>query len=137
LILLPFTPIYSTSKSAVSALTEVLHFQLTQMGAKIRASVLYPGPNVVATNIFTASRNRSAEYTREAPQAMPPITLDGLKDMFGGTLEVTQPEEVAAYALDGIRRGAFFLLPPSERTDNGVRRRMESILTRQDPQPSL
>jgi NAD(P)-dependent dehydrogenase (short-subunit alcohol dehydrogenase family) len=135
LILLPFTPIYSTSKSAVSALTEVLHFQLTQMGAKIRASVLYPGPNVVATNIFTASRNRPAEHTREVPQATPPITLDVLKDMFGGKLDVTQPEEVAAYALEGIRRNAFFLLPPNERTDVGVRRRMESILARQDPQP--
>jgi NAD(P)-dependent dehydrogenase (short-subunit alcohol dehydrogenase family) len=135
LILLPFTPIYSTSKSAVSTLTEVLHFQLTQMGAKIRASVLYPGPNVVATNIFTASRNRPAEYAREAPQAMPPITLDVLRDMFGGKLEITKPEEVAAYALDGIRRDAFFLLPPNERTDAGVRQRMECILTRQDPRP--
>jgi len=135
LILLPFTPIYSTSKSAVSAFTEVLHFQLSQMGAKIRASVLYPGPNVVATNIFTASRNRSTEYAREVPQATPPITLDVLKEMFGGKLEITQPEKVAEYALEGILRDAFFLLPPSERIDQGVRRRAESILKRENPQP--
>ncbi len=135
LILLPFTPIYSTSKSAVSALTEVLHFQLSQTGAKIRASVLYPGPNVVATNIFTASRNRSAEYTREVPQAMPPITLEGLREMLGGKLEVTQPADVAEYALEGIRNDAFFLLPPNERTDAGIRQRADAMLRRSDPQP--
>jgi NAD(P)-dependent dehydrogenase (short-subunit alcohol dehydrogenase family) len=135
LILLPFTPIYSTSKSAVSALTEVLHFQLSQLGAKIRASVLYPGPNVVATNIFTASRNRSADYTREVPQATPPITLDGLREMFGGKLEVTQPADVAEYAIEGIRADAFFLLPPNERTDEGVRQRADAVLRRRDPQP--
>jgi short-subunit dehydrogenase len=135
LILLPFTPIYSTSKSAVSALTEVLHYQLSQMGAKVHASVLYPGPNVVATNIFTASRNRLAEYTRETPQATPPITLEVLKEMFGGKLEITQPQEVAAYALEGIRRDAFFLLPPNQRTDDGVRQRAETILKRENPQP--
>jgi len=135
LILLPFTPIYSTSKSAVSALTEVLHFQLSQMGAKIRASVLYPGPNVVATNIFTASRNRSAEYAREVPQATPPITLEGLREMFGGKLAVTQPAEVAEYAIEGIRNNAFFLLPPNERTDAGIRQRADAILQRLDPQP--
>ena len=135
LILLPFTPIYSTSKSAVSALTEVLHFQLSQMGAKIRASVLYPGPNVVATNIFTAVRNRSAEYTREIPQATPPITLEGLREMFGGKLEITQPAEVAEYAMEGIRSDRFFLLPPNERTDEGIRQRADAILRRCDPQP--
>jgi NAD(P)-dependent dehydrogenase (short-subunit alcohol dehydrogenase family) len=135
LILLPFTPIYSTSKSAVSALTEVLHFQLSQMGAKIRASVLYPGPHVVATNIFTASRNRSTEYAREVPQATPPITLEGLREMFGGKLEVTQPADVAEYALEGIRNDAFFLLPPNERTDAGIRQRVDAILRRSDPQP--
>jgi len=136
LVLLPFTPIYSTSKSAVSALTEVLHFQLAQAGAKIRASVLYPGPNVVATNIFTASRNRSTEYAREVPQVMPPITLENLREMFGGRLEVTQPAEVADYLVEGIRRDAFFLLPPSPRLDQGVRARMEAVLSRSDPQPA-
>jgi NAD(P)-dependent dehydrogenase (short-subunit alcohol dehydrogenase family) len=135
LILLPFTPIYSTSKSAVSALTEVLHFQLSQMGAKIRAAVLYPGPNVVATNIFTASRNRSVEYTREFPQATPPITLQGLRDMLGGKLEVTQPAEVAEYAIEGIRNDAFFLLAPNARTDEGIRQRADAIVRRRDPQP--
>lgn len=37
LIVIPTTPIYATSKSAVSALTEALHYQLVGLGAKIRA----------------------------------------------------------------------------------------------------
>jgi NAD(P)-dependent dehydrogenase (short-subunit alcohol dehydrogenase family) len=117
----------------VSALTEVLHYQLA--GTKIRASVLYPGPNVVATNIFSASRNRPSEHVRECAQAMPPITLEGLREMFGGRLEITQPEEVAEHLLAGIRNDAFYILPRSERTDAGVRARLESVLARRNPDP--
>ncbi len=136
LIVLPFTPIYSTSKAAVSAFTEVLHHQLA--GTKIRASVLYPGPNVVATNIFSAVRNRPERHTRELPQAMPPITLEGLREMFGGKLETTEPEEVAEHLLAGIRSDAFYILPSSARTDAGVRARTESVLARRNPEaPSL
>jgi len=136
LIVLPFTPIYSTSKSAVSALTEVLHHQLA--GTKLRASVLYPGPNVVATNIFSAARNRPTEHARETPQAMPPITLESLREMFGGRLEITQPEAVAEDLLEGIRSDAFYILPRNERTDAGVRARLESVLARRNPEaPAL
>jgi NAD(P)-dependent dehydrogenase (short-subunit alcohol dehydrogenase family) len=133
LIVLPFTPIYSTSKAAVSALTEVLHHQLA--ATKLRASVLYPGPNVVATNIFSAARNRSADYARGQDQIMPPITLEGLREMFGGKLEITQPEEVGAHVIAGIKSDAYYILPPSARTDAGVRDRMESVLARRNPEP--
>ena len=52
-------------QAAVSAITESLHLQLTMQGAKIHAHVLYPGPHIVASNIFTAARNRPAEFRRE------------------------------------------------------------------------
>jgi len=136
LIVLPFTPIYSTSKAAVSALTEVLHHQLT--ATKVRASVLYPGPNVVATNIFSAARNRGGGYVRGQDQIMPPITLEGLQEMFGGKLEITQPEEVAEHLIAGITSDAYYILPKSARTDAGVRARVESVLARSNPEaPSL
>ena len=136
LIVLPFTPIYSTSKAAVSALTEVLFHQLA--ATKVRASVLYPGPNVVATNIFSAARNRGTDYARGQDQIMPPITLDGLQEMFGGKLEITEPDEVARHLVAGVKDDAYFILPPSERTDAGVRARTQSVLARSDPKaPSL
>jgi NAD(P)-dependent dehydrogenase (short-subunit alcohol dehydrogenase family) len=135
LTLLPTTPIYSTSKAAVSALTEILHYQLVGRGAKIRASVLYPGPNLVTSNIFDARRNRPADCEREVPQAMAPITLDMVREMLGGKLETTTPAEVAEHVLQGIHADAFFILPASERTDEGVRQRLTNVLERRNPDP--
>jgi NAD(P)-dependent dehydrogenase (short-subunit alcohol dehydrogenase family) len=136
LIVLPTTPIYATSKSAVSTLTEALHFQLTGMGAKIKASVLYPGPNIVTSNIFTASRNRLPQYERETPQVMPPITLDMIKQFAeagGKTLATTEPAEVAEHFLEGIRADRYYILPASADGDQRIRERADGVLARRDP----
>lgn len=136
LIVLPTTPIYASSKSAVSTLTEALHFQLAGMSAKIKAAVLYPGPNIVTSNIFTASRNRLPEYERETPQAMPPITLDMIKQFAeagGKTLATTTPAEVAEHFIDGIRADRYYILPASEDGDRRIRERTEGVLARRDP----
>lgn len=136
LIVLPTTPVYATSKSAVSTLTEALHFQLTGMGAKIKASVLYPGPNIVTSNIFTASRNRLPEYTRETPQVMPPITLDMIRQFAesgGKKLATTEPAEVAEHMIDGLRADRYFILPTSADGDRRIRERTEAVLARRDP----
>jgi len=136
LVLIPNTPIYSASKAAVSCITETLHLQLTAQQANIKASVLYPGPNVVASNIFDAKRNRSEEFEREMPQSIEPITLEGLKDLFaamGQPFGVTQPEEVAEHFMAGIRADKYFILPESSQHDARIRARMQSILDRTDP----
>ncbi|MFQ5515731.1 MAG: SDR family NAD(P)-dependent oxidoreductase [Myxococcota bacterium] len=138
LLLIPGTPIYATSKSAVSALTELLHLQLTERGAKIRASVLYPGPHLVASNIFSAARNRPAGLTREVPQIAPPVTLETMKTLAqqaGRTLETTSPEEVAETCLAGLVADAFYILPESPETDARFRERMENVLARRNPDP--
>jgi NAD(P)-dependent dehydrogenase (short-subunit alcohol dehydrogenase family) len=138
LMVIPTTPIYATSKSAVSALTEALHYQLVGLGAKIKASVLYPGPHIVASNIFTAARNRLPEYARETPQVMPPITLDMILQMAEGAghpLKTTQPAEVAEHLIDGLRHDRYFILPASVDGDRRVRERTEAILARRNPEP--
>jgi len=138
LIVLPTTPIYATSKAAVSTLTEALHFQLAGLGAKIRASVLYPGPHLVASSIFTASRNRLPRYERETPQVMPPMTLEAILQMAeaaGTRLKTTEPAEVAEHLLAGLREDRYFILPPSEDGDRRVRARTEAILARRTPEP--
>jgi len=138
LIVIPTTPIYATSKAAVSTLTEALHYQLAGLGAKIRASVLYPGPHIVASSIFTASRNRLQRYERETPQVMPPMTLDAILQMAeaaGTRLKTTEPAEVAEHLLDGLRNDHYFILPPSEDGDRRVRERTEAILARRTPEP--
>jgi NAD(P)-dependent dehydrogenase (short-subunit alcohol dehydrogenase family) len=138
LIVIPTTPVYATSKAAVSTLTEALHYQLAGLGAKIRASVLYPGPHIVASSIFTASRNRLARYEREMPQVMPPMTLDAILQMAeaaGTRLRTTEPAEVAEHLLAGLREDRYFILPPSEDGDRRVRERTEAILARRTPEP--
>ena len=136
LVLIPSTPIYSTSKSAVSTLTEALHLQLVQRDAKIQASVLYPGPHMVSSNIFSAWRNRQPEYEREVPHTGPRVTLDTLRkfaEQAGQTLQTTAPEEVAEHVLEGLRNDAYFILPPSGEGDARLRDRVENILQRRNP----
>jgi NAD(P)-dependent dehydrogenase (short-subunit alcohol dehydrogenase family) len=138
LILVPGTPIYSTSKAAVSALTETLHHQLVQRGAAVRASVLYPGPHIVASNIFDARRNRPAAFARELPQAAPPVSLDtlrGLARQAGVELQTTAPEEVAEHLLAGLRSDAFYILPMTDEGEARFRERVENVLKRRNPVP--
>jgi NAD(P)-dependent dehydrogenase (short-subunit alcohol dehydrogenase family) len=136
LTLVPTTPIYATTKAAVSTLTEALHLQLVLARAKLGASVLYPGPHVVATNIFSAARNRPADLPPERALPPPP-TLDDLRkwaEQAGRTFQVTTPEEVAEYAVAGIREGRYYLLPESAEMDARIRARAERILARKDPE---
>lgn len=51
----------------------------------------------------------------------------------GHELEVTEPEEVAEYAVEGIRRGDFWILPASPDAEAKLRARVQSILERSDP----
>ena len=138
LTVIPGTPIYATSKSAVSTLTEALYHQLAQRQARIGASVLYPGPHIVRSNIFAAARNRSERFAREVPQAAPPVTLDTLRTLAkqgGFELRTTEPAEVAEHALAGLRAGAFHILPPSAEGDARVRQRADDVLARRNPTP--
>jgi NAD(P)-dependent dehydrogenase (short-subunit alcohol dehydrogenase family) len=137
---IPTTPIYATTKAAVVTITEVLHHQLQMSGAKLRASVLFPGPNIVNTAIFRAARNRPTDLPDERPDAPPPPTLDDIRRMFEGAgmpFAVTEPEEVAEFTLAALREDRFWILPPSDRADTAVRARMTSILERTDPPPTM
>lgn len=136
---LPMTPSYSSSKAAVTCISEVLNYQLQMVGAKIKASVLFPGPHIVRTNIFSAARNRPVDLPYEKEPSAPPPTLEDIKGMIessGRKFSVTEPHEVADFALEGIRNDQFWILPPSEQTDAAVRSRLEGIVARKNPVPS-
>lgn len=130
---MPTTPIYAATKAAVTSMSEVLHYQFLMEGAALQAHVLFPGPHVVNTNILSSMRNRPKDlrdddepvaYTTMADL----IKASGLKDM-----PLTEPEEVAETCLQGILAGKFWILPASERNDDQVRARTESILARANP----
>jgi NAD(P)-dependent dehydrogenase (short-subunit alcohol dehydrogenase family) len=57
-IVLPFTTLYHVSKFAVEALTEGLHYELSQLG--VESVVVEPG--VFATNIFTTSAGPTRQH---------------------------------------------------------------------------
>jgi NAD(P)-dependent dehydrogenase (short-subunit alcohol dehydrogenase family) len=138
LTLVPSTPVYSASKAAVSSLTETLHLQLVQQKARIRAHVLYPGPHLVASNIFEAASHRQPEYAREVPQVAPKVTLETLRGMAkqaGFELQTTSPTEVAEHVIEGLRADRYFILPPSPEGDARLRERVENVLARRDPVP--
>ncbi len=136
---LPFTPIYATTKAAVTTISEVLHHQLRMAGSRLRAAVLYPGPHIVNTGIFRAARNRPADLPAER-DLPPPPTLDDIRQMTesaGAPFRVTEPEEVADYALAALREDRFWILPPegpeSADGDARLRARVASILARGEP----
>lgn len=137
LVLVPTTPIYSATKAAVSAITESLHLQLTMQGSRIHAHVLYPGPHIVASNIFTAARNRPSEYRREVEQVAPPVTLESLGQLFeamGRKFETTSPAEVAEQALAGLKADRFYILPWTEDGRARFRERVDGILEARNPE---
>lgn len=131
---MPTTPIYSSSKAAVTSMTEVLHYQFLMDGAALQAHVLYPGPHLVNTNILSSMRNRP-DALRDDNEPVAYTTMADLAKASGiKNMQLTEPEEVAATCLDGMRAGNFWILPASEKNDDKFRLRAESILTRCNPQ---
>jgi NAD(P)-dependent dehydrogenase (short-subunit alcohol dehydrogenase family) len=133
---LPDTAIYALTKSAIVTLTESLYAQLQQVGAAVGASVLFPGPNVLRTGLFTSWRNRPAAYANPGEPARPPTTIESFEKSLadrGIVLDYTPVEEVAARVVDAVKAGTFWILPPSERTDATIRARADSMLARANP----
>ena len=133
---LPSTPIYALSKSSVVTLTESLYAQLRAVDATVSASVLFPGPNVLRTGLFTSWRNRPAAYANPNPPSKPPTTIESFEKAMadaGVQLVYTPVEEVAGRVVDAIRADQFWILPPSERSDDQIKARAQSMLARQNP----
>jgi len=133
---LPGTPQYAVTKAAVVTLTEVLYAQLQEVAAKVGASVLFPGPHMLRTGLFESWRYRPDELARARPREKPPVTIDEYEQMMkdaGIEVQYTPVEEVAGRVVDAIRAGDFWILPPSERSDEQIRARADSMLKRENP----
>lgn len=135
----PLLPAYSASRAAVASVTENLHLQLRRMNSPVRAHILFPGPNTVPTNTYTASRNRPPEL---APEPHEPVgafsTLEEMQawclETYGFERPVTAAEDVAEQAVAGLIRGDYWILPLSELHEQAVRQRHEGMLARRDPE---
>lgn len=132
---LPGTPIYAASKGAVTLITECLQAQLIEASDSVRASVLYPGPNWLNTNIWSSHRNRPTELAQKNPRT-DWNTFDDLRQKFqdaGLPFETTPLEQVAEMVVDGIKNQTFWLLPQSEKADRNITARSQSMLARSNP----
>ncbi|MFK8020945.1 MAG: SDR family NAD(P)-dependent oxidoreductase [Pseudomonadales bacterium] len=130
---MPTTPIYASTKAAVTSLTEVLHYQFLMDDAALQAHLLFPGPHLVNTNILSSMRNRPEEL-RDDNEPVAYTTMEDLAKASGiKNMQLTEPEEVAEHCLNGIRAGRFWILPESEANDAKLKSRTENILARENP----
>jgi NAD(P)-dependent dehydrogenase (short-subunit alcohol dehydrogenase family) len=130
------TPEYAVTKAAVVTLTECLYAQLQDAGSVVGASVLFPGPNMLRTGLFTSWRNRPAALAKERPRSTPYPTIEDIEAQMaaaGITPQYTEPEEVADQVVAGVRAGQFWIMAPSQKTDAQIRARADSMLSRSNP----
>jgi NAD(P)-dependent dehydrogenase (short-subunit alcohol dehydrogenase family) len=133
---LPSTPVYAATKAVVTVLSECLWAQLRQAEARIGASVLYPGPHLLRTGLYEGWRNRPDQYAKTRPRETPPATIDDVADMLraaGADVQYTPLEDVAGRVVNAILGDEFWILAPSERTDEQIRARADSMLARTNP----
>ena len=133
---LPTTPIYASSKAAVTSLTEVLHFQFLMEGVKLQAHLLFPGPHLVNTNILNSDRVRPDAFRIEGQAPASYFDMKALAQSAGIAFKLTQPEEVADMAIEGIRNDRFWILSKEGNSDARLQARTESILARANPEPT-
>lgn len=124
-------PYYAT-KHAVVVMTEMLHHELQQVGAKIGVSLLSPG--FAATNIMDADRNRPAtfgkprelsEQEREYREYNRQIMKQGMA-----------PDEIAECVVKGVRANQFYLFPDPDWLES-IEGRMGEILRQETPTQHL
>ncbi len=133
---LPGTPVYATTKAAVVTITECLYAQLRSADAALSASVLFPGPKMLRTGLFESWRNRPRSYAPKTPRRTPPTTLESFEQRMtdaGVELDYTPVEEVADRVVAAIRDDQFWILAPSERSDQQIQARAASMIERINP----
>jgi short-subunit dehydrogenase len=115
----PYSAPYYMSKHAVLSLSESIYHELQMRGAKIGISALCP--EIVATNIDQARRNRPAELQRKGP---PPAESDVVEAALRSFIDTgTPPAIIARRVVQGIRDNRFYIL-----SDDAWRRSCETRL---------
>jgi NAD(P)-dependent dehydrogenase (short-subunit alcohol dehydrogenase family) len=106
--------VYASSKAAISIMTECLHAQLVGRDTKLRAAIFYPSGGMLNTGIWTTKRNRPAELARKTQvDAKKETTFDDFMEgakKAGFELPVQDLDELARFAVEGIRKGDFVIM---------------------------
>jgi NAD(P)-dependent dehydrogenase (short-subunit alcohol dehydrogenase family) len=129
--------VYASSKAAVSIMTECLAAQFVGRGTKLRAAIFYPSGGMLATGIWTTKRNRPAALARK--QAVDPrqettfeAFMEGAKKA-GFDLPVQDLDQLAQFALDGIRNEDFVIMIDRKSMEATLRERAAKLANGQCP----
>ena len=130
------TPQYAVTKAAVVTLTECLYAQLQDAGTAVGASVLFPGPHMLRTGLFTSWRNRPADLAKERPRVTPYPTVEDIEaQMAAAGIEVALHRARGGGRPGGPGRAGRGVLDPgaSAPIDAQIRARADSMLARSNP----
>jgi NAD(P)-dependent dehydrogenase (short-subunit alcohol dehydrogenase family) len=129
----PGMAMYCVSKHSVVTMTECLHQDLIEFGAKIRTSVLCPA--FVPTAISESERNRP-EGLRDA-KAKSPADLQREEQLRHAVKSGRiSAEQVADLVFQAIAADKFYILP-HQRIKPAIETRMQDILLERDPTNTL
>ena len=129
--------VYASSKAAVSILTECLAAQLAAQQTRLRAALFYPSGGMLATGIWTTKRNRPDELARERPVPEgTEITFDQFMATMkkaGIELPVQDLDELAQFAVHGIRNGDFVIMIGREQMEAQLVDRAKKLARGENP----
>jgi NAD(P)-dependent dehydrogenase (short-subunit alcohol dehydrogenase family) len=127
---LPRTGIYTTTKMAVRGLTECLSMDLAE--TNVNVSLLCPG--AVNTNIHESVLSRPKHLANTGYYGADPKVFAALKQVIEIGME---PETLAQYVLEGIRKNALYILPFPEfrETLQEIHERVMDSLARPEDDP--
>jgi NAD(P)-dependent dehydrogenase (short-subunit alcohol dehydrogenase family) len=132
LLSLPGSGAYNVTKHAVVTLSETLHHELAERGAKVKVSVLCPG--IVNTRIMESARNRPGHLPAAGP--LDPASGARWEAIRQLVQAGTPPGQVADAVFEALRKDQFYILTHPEGKEY-VRTRMEDILQERNPTPPV
>ncbi len=123
--------VYASSKAAVSIMTECLAAQLIGRDTRLRAGIFYPSGGMLNTGIWTTKRNRPKDLNRkQSVDAEQETTFDAFMEgaqKAGFDLPVQDLDELAQFALTGIRNEDFVIMIGRESMQATLTERAEKL----------
>lgn len=117
------------TKHAALALSECLFHELAMTAPHINVSCLCP--ELVNTDIATASRNRPSDLGEENITPMQEMSMMAIKDATANSLP---PRELAERVLQAIKDETFYVVPPDDNPwRETAKTRLEDLLQMRNP----
>lgn len=123
--------VYASSKAAVSIMTECLAAQLVGRRTRLRAAIFYPSGGILDTGIWTTKRNRPRALARRrevdpGQETRFEAFMEGARRA-GFEMPVQDLDELAQFALEGIRKGDFVIMIGRERMETTLNGRAAKL----------